>query len=321
MDNLIYLLFVLLLFAGYLAYFVIARRFQIVDMPNHRTMHDGATIRGGGVVLFLGMAVGAMGMDDIGLWFLGGLIIIALTGFLDDMYNLSGKIRLPLQVLSVLCIFLELELFGIGFFILFFAIVVAAGTLNAYNFMDGINGMTGGYSLVVVGTLLYVNGFMYEFIDNSFLVFFTLALLVFSFYNFRKKAVCFAGDVGSLSIAFIVVYLLIRLIADTHQFVYILLLTVYGIDTIFTIVQRIARKENIFDAHRLHLFQVIVSKTKMPHLRMSLIYMVIQLLVNVILLSMLPLPQHLQVLGSIGLLLVLSVIYIVIKKKMMPTSN
>ena len=203
----------------------------------------------------------------------------------------------------------------------FIIIVLATGTLNAYNFMDGINGMTGGYSLVTVISLIYINSYVYQFIANDFLFFFLLALVVFSFFNFRTKAVCFAGDVGSLTIAYIIVYLIIKLVSESHQFVFILFLTLYGIDTIFTIAQRIFKKENIFEAHRLHLFQVAVSKTGMPHLSMSLIFIGVQTAINLVIVRLIQLSVQQQLIYSALLLFGLSVVYSVIKKYMMKEAS
>ena len=224
MNSVFYLIYAFLLFVAYLIYFTLARKYQIVDHPNHRTMHEDGTIRGGGIVLFLAMAFCSLFLPDTGLYFLAGITIVGLTGFLDDLYNLSGKVRFPLQLLSIVCILAELQLFGIGLLLLFVVIIVATGTLNAYNFMDGINGMTAGYSVVIVLSLIYVNNFEFFFISNDFLIYFLVALSVFSFFNFRNKARCFAGDVGSLTIAFIVVYLIIKLLQTSHQYGFILFL-------------------------------------------------------------------------------------------------
>ena len=316
MSSGLYLVFAVLLFVANVIYFKIARTYKIVDLPNHRTMHEGATIRGGGIVILISIILFSLFLANPGYYFITGLTILGITGFLDDLIDLSGKIRFPLQALSVVLILVELDLTGLSLFYLFLIVILATGTLNAFNFMDGINGMTGGYGLVTVISLIYVNNFVTDFIANEFLFFFLLSLIIFNFYNFRKKAVCFAGDVGSLTVAFIIVYLLIKLVNETHQFVFILFLTLYGIDTIFTIVQRILKKENIFEAHRLHFFQVVVSKTGMSHLRMSSIYMLVQTIVNLVVILIVQLNVGDQLIYSGIMLLALSVCYIFIKNKM-----
>lgn len=157
---------------------------------------------------------------------------------------------------------------------------------------------------------------MHNFIKNDFLFLFLLALMVFNLFNFRKKAVCFAGDVGSLAIAYIIIYLVIKLISETLQPGFILFLTLYGIDTIYTIVQRILKKENIFEAHRLHLFQVAVSNTGMSHLQMSGVYMFIQLVINSLVILIIQMNFNHQLVYSALMLLLLSVFYIIVKRKL-----
>lgn len=320
MNSWPYLIYTLLLFVLSLIYFRFARKYKIVDLPNHRTMHEGATIRGGGIVVFIGVLIYSFFLNEPSIYFSCGLLLIGVTGFLDDLIDLPSKIRFPIQVFSIVLILAELDMLGDDFLLLFVIVIVAAGILNAYNFMDGINGISGGYGLITVLSLLYVNNYIQYFIPNQFLIFFILALLVFNYFNFRTKAVCFAGDVGSLSIAFIIIYLIIKLINESQQVAYIFFLTAYGIDTIFTIVQRLARKENIFEAHRLHLFQVAVSKTRMPHLFMTLIYVGAQAIINFIVILLIPMAQEVQLVYLGVLLVVFSVIYIAVKRKMMPDS-
>jgi UDP-GlcNAc:undecaprenyl-phosphate GlcNAc-1-phosphate transferase len=320
MSSLIYLAFIIFLVLTSLVYFRVARSYRIVDLPNHRTMHEGATIRGGGIVVLFGMIVYSLVFYNPGYYFLAGLALLGITGFLDDLIDLSGRIRFTIQAVSIVLILLQLGLIDIPVLWLIVLVVIATGVLNAFNFMDGINGMTAGYSLVFVSTLIYINYFVRSFIEIDFLYGYFLAIGVFCFFNFRKKAVCFAGDVGSLSIAFINVFLLMKLMDATQSFVFIFLLAIYGIDTVFTIIQRLLRKENIFEAHRMHLFQVIVSNTGISHLTMTGVYMLFQAMVNLVILLILSYPLSIQ--GSIllGLLSLLSISYIWIKHKILAKS-
>ena len=148
--------------------------------------------------------------------------------------------------------------------------------------MDGINGMSGTYSLVVLGSLWYINQNVFLFIESNFIIYPLIASLVFLFFNFRKKAKCFLGDVGSMAIAFWIIALLGLLMMKTGQYKWALFLAVYGVETILTIMERLKLKENIFDAHRRHLYQLFVNDKKIPHIKVSSAYAVIQLAVNVI---------------------------------------
>lgn len=92
---------------------------------------------------------------------------------------------------------------------------------------------------------------------------------------------CFAGDVGSISIAIMACFLLTKLIVQTSQPYYALMLSVYGVDVVYTIVVRLIRKENIFEAHRSHLYQILVNQKKKSHLIIAFLYGLVQLLINV----------------------------------------
>ena len=151
--------------------------------------------------------------------------------------------------------------------------------------MDGINGITGLYTLVVLGSLLYVNQNIIQFTDRDFIIYPVLACLVFLFFNFRKKAKCFMGDVGSMGIAFWIIALIGLLILKTENFKYLFFLTIYGVDVVFTILERLKLKENIFEAHRRHLYQLFANEKKVSHLIISSFYAMIQLLINVFLIN------------------------------------
>ena len=321
MSSWIYFVYCIVLLLLFEIYFVISRRFNIVDTPNHRTMHQGSTIRGGGVVIALAVVSCSLFLDTPGFMFFIGLVLVSIVGFLDDIVDLSLKVRFPVQVISVFLILAEIGMFDLNTAYILFIVIVATGVLNAFNFMDGINGMTGGYSMVILCSLIYVNNHIQEFIPNSFLIFSVLAMLVFSIYNFRNKAICFAGDVGSLSIAFVIIFLVLKLIVETQQPAYLFFLTLYGIDTIFTIVQRLANRENIFEAHRKHLFQVVVSRTGISHIYMSIIYMFVQAIINFVIVKLISLSITMQLIYLGILLAFLSMLYILIKRKYLVESS
>jgi len=271
------------LFVLELVYFKIADHFNIIDKPNARSSHSTITLRGGGILFGLAALVYFFGFGFNYPWFILGLTLISLISFLDDIYTLNNKIRLSIHLLSVLLMFYQWSLFSLSWYWIPVALIFVIGTINAYNFMDGINGITGGYSLITIATLYYINADVIAFTSPDLLLIIGLALLVFNFFNFRKKAKCFAGDVGSVSIAFIIVFLIGQLIIQTQNFNYILLLLFYGLDAVSTIVFRVFRKENIFEAHRSHFYQFLSNEKKWPHLVVVSIYIIVQLLINTIL--------------------------------------
>lgn len=276
----IYIFIFVILFMLELTYFRVADRYNIIDKPNQRSLHSEITIRGGGIIFSVAAFLYFFFYGMQYPYFFVGLLLISLISFLDDIYSLSNRYRIIVHFFSIFLLLHEVGLYPqMGLWIVAM-MVVLVGILNAYNFMDGVNGMTGGYSLVNLFSLFILNNCCIKFIDNELIVFLSLGVLVFVFFNFRKKAKCFAGDVGSISIAFIIIFLLILLIMKTNQGSFILFLSLYGIDTTFTIVIRLLLKESIFKAHNKHLFQLLVSKSKLSHLQVSLIYGLLQLLIN-----------------------------------------
>lgn len=276
----IYIVIAAILMAAELLYFKIADRFNIIDRPNMRSSHTSITLRGGGVVFLFGAWVYAAFFGLTYPWFLIGLTLVGIVSFVDDVHSLPDSARLVVQFAAMFLMFYQ---FGIlnwnDWWIVCIALIVCVGITNAYNFMDGINGITGAYSLAVMLPLIYLNKSV-GFIEMPFLVVITLSILVFLFFNFRKKAKCFAGDVGSISMAFIVVFALGLLILQTRDFSYIVFLAVYGVDAVLTIVHRIMLHENLGEAHRKHAYQLMANELKQSHLKVSAGYMIVQLAVS-----------------------------------------
>lgn len=306
-------LFCLLIIAE-LIYFRIAHRFNIIDKPNERSSHTRITLRGGGIIFLFGAWLYAAFFGFQYPWFLTGLSLVAIISFIDDVRSLPDSIRLVVQFAAM---FLMFQQFGIlnweSWWIILIALIVCVGVSNAYNFMDGINGITGGYSLSIMAPLIFVDT-QTPFIDPHFLCVATLSLLVFCFFNFRKKAKCFAGDVGSLSIAFIVIFALGRLILQTEDFTYILFLALYGVDSVLTICHRILLHENLGQAHRKHAYQLMANELRIPHVVVSSIYMVIQLVISF---GMILLPINHWV-YAIVVLLLLTLAYLLFMRKYYP---
>lgn len=276
----IYVVIAAILMAAELLYFKIADRFNIIDRPNMRSSHTSITLRGGGVVFLFGAWIYAAFFGLTYPWFLIGLTLVGVVSFIDDVHSLPDSVRLVVQFAAMFLMFYQ---FGIlnwnDWWIVCIALIVCVGITNAYNFMDGINGITGAYSLAVMLPLIYLNESA-GFIAMPFLVVITLSILVFLFFNFRKKARCFAGDVGSISMAFIVVFALGLLMLQTRDFSFIVFLAVYGVDAVLTIVHRIILHENLGEAHRKHAYQLMANELKLSHLKVSAGYMIVQLAVS-----------------------------------------
>ena len=280
-----YIGIVLILFLLEVLYFKVADRYNIVDKPNHRSAHTEITLRGGGIIFWFAALLYFAQHVQNNYFFFTGITLVSLVSFWDDIQSLSNKIRISVHFLAISLIFYDLGVFeSVHIVGVLAAYIIAIGLINAYNFMDGINGITGLYTLVVMGSLLYVNQEIQVFIDADFIKYAMVASLVFLFFNFRKKAKCFAGDVGSIAIAFWVIYLVLKLILITDSLVWLLFLAVYGVETVCTILHRLYLKENIFEAHRLHLYQVLSNEYKIQHRWVAAFYALAQIILSVMVL-------------------------------------
>jgi UDP-GlcNAc:undecaprenyl-phosphate GlcNAc-1-phosphate transferase len=264
----VFLIYLAVSFVLLEVYFKIADKFNIIDKPNNRSSHTQLTIRGAGVVFpimgIIGFGVGTLDSGFVGNYgFWVGLLIIAIVSFWDDVRPLPPRIRMLVQAVAVAMMVIPL---GAEWWIVALAMVLIIGTLNAYNFMDGINGITALYSLVAVGTALVMLKLGYKLVlGEPIWLALGASLLAFSFYNVRKKARCFMGDVGAVSLAFVLAYWIYGLVVSEGDLVYILFLGIYGLDSVATIALRLYKKEDIFEAHRSHYYQYLANEKGWPH--------------------------------------------------------
>lgn len=344
------IIFVILLFLE-LVYFKIADKCNIIDKPNERSSHSTIVLRGGGIIFPIavivwtaaavwasmgnGQAIGLQKVADFHQYlpFIIGLVLVAGVSFVDDIRSLPDSLRLVVQFVSYGLMFWSLGVFDlfaeygwlIGLGAVMLALIVCVGATNIYNFMDGINGITVGYSAAVLLPLLLVNeGAMVIasnepvwFVPASLILTVILAVMVFAIFNFRPKgkAKCFAGDVGSIGIAFILLFMIGRLILATKDLTFLIFLLVYGVDGCLTICHRIMLHENLGEAHRKHVFQLMANELKMGHVTVSLIYMALQLAVSLGFIYLCPNTTVAHWLYLFSALLLLSVAYVLFKKK------
>ena len=250
-----------------LLYFRVADYFNIIDKPNERSSHTRITLRGGGIVFYMGVLVYFIASEFSFPWFMLGLTLIAGVSFVDDVRSVTQRVRLVVHFVAMLLMFYQWGMVSLPWWYVVVALVVCTGIINAYNFMDGINGITGGYSLVVLGGLAYVNGWGVPFVDEKMI--YTMMVAV-----------------GAVSIAFVILFLLGRLILETGDWSYIIFLAVYGVDSVLTIIHRLMLHENIELPHRKHMYQLMANELKIPHVVVSLVYMGVQAVIVAVYLAM-----------------------------------
>lgn len=280
MSLCLYLILGALLLAAELFYFRLAARFGIVDVPNRRSSHRRPTIRGGGIVFPLAMLGWGFLSGFTHPCLVTGVLLAAAVSFADDLRGLGFRIRLPLHFLSAALILLEAGYFGLPWHAWLPALILLAGFLNAFNFMDGINGITGLYSLLAALFLLAAAALLPYPGWFPPLVILLISLFIFNFFNFRTKARCFAGDVGAIPLALWLGYYLLALMREFPSPIWLLPVAVYAVDSVMTILYRLLKGENIFRAHRHHLYQNLSNEWGWPHLQVSSLYGFLQLMVN-----------------------------------------
>ena len=325
MDSIIYILMFVLLVLTELLYFKVGGSFNIIDKPNERSSHSSIVLRGGGIIFSLAMVAwvvmmalqGECGVVINYLPFIAGLLIIAGVSFVDDIRSLPDSVRLVAQFIAMALMFWSMGIMHWNmWWIVLIALVVCVGATNVINFMDGINGITAGYALAVLVPLMLLNSSI-GFIERSYLIVAIIGVLVFCIFNFRPKgkAKCFAGDVGSIGIAFIMLFAIGKLVVMTQDVTYLIFLLVYGIDGCLTICHRILLHENLGEAHRKHAYQLMANELKIGHLKVASLYMALQLVVSLGFIYLCPdsVMAHWIYLGCA--VVVLAVAYVLFKKK------
>ena len=309
-----------------LVYFKIADKCNIIDKPNERSSHSTIVLRGGGIIFMLGLWVWAAftsaGLLGTGLgfgypWFLAAVTLIAGVSFVDDIRSLPDLVRLVAQFVAMGLMFYQLDMLHWEmWWVVIIALIVCVGASNVINFMDGINGITGGYALASLVPLWLLNKEM-GFVEDSLVVTVILADVVFCLFNFRPKgkAKCFAGDVGSIGIAFILLFMIGLLIMKTGDVTYLIFLLVYGVDGCLTICHRIMLHENLGEAHRKHAFQLMANELKIGHVKVSLLYMALQMAVSLGFIYLCPNTTMAHWVYLVVALIVLAIAYVLFKKK------
>ncbi len=337
-----FLIIAVILVVAELVYFKIADHFNIIDKPNQRSSHTKIVLRGGGIIFLIGAWVWTIwqwiGMpDQVGHdgypWFLAAVTLAAGVSFIDDIHSLPDSVRLVVQFVAMGLMFYQLDMIHVElWWAVILAMIVCVGATNIYNFMDGINGITAGYSLAVLIPLLLVNNEIAGqarnegvlagndvggFVETSFIIVTILSVLVFSYFNFRpkNKAKCFAGDVGSVGIAFILLFMIGCLIMKTKDITWLIFLIVYGVDGCCTIVHRIMLHEHLGEAHRKHAYQLMANELGMSHVVVSLIYMAIQLVISLVMVYLIPNTVVAHWIYLIAVIIVLAGTYVLFMKK------
>ena len=277
-----YLIIFLLLSAGMFIYLKIAEKWSIVDQPNLRSSHQITTKRGAGILYLLAFVIYLMVSSNNNLTLILSGLILGGVGFIDDLKNLNFKIKLAIQLIVILSYLIVQDYLSLDWYYTILIFVFLIASINIFNFMDGINGLTILYSLSFLMSFYYINTEFISFINPNMLLVMIICNVIIGFLNIRTKAVCFIGDVGSISMGFLYATLALILMIKTNSFAPLVLIMVYAVDAGWTIMERLSLKENIFLPHRRHLYQILVNELRFSHILISISYFTIQMLLNMV---------------------------------------
>lgn len=282
-----------LTFVSFLLALFMCKRVAIPDHVNERSSHKKVVPRAGGVAIVITFFIGMMAIyffadrtlinKSYMQGFIFSSILIAAVSFYDDVKSKSVAFKLSAQLIATITILfsgivldeISLPVIGVvelGWFGYLLSLLWIIGLTNAYNFMDGLDGLIGGVT-VIAGiyfmAICYFYGSHFVYISSYTLVAGALGFLILNF----PPAKIFMGDVGSvfLGFAFAVLAIIASRYDNSHISFLVMPLLLFNVlyDVIFTLFRRLLRGENITRAHNKHLYQ-LMNQVGFSHLQVSL---------------------------------------------------
>ena len=314
-------------------YFPFAEKRGMLAGVNHRSSHTKPVITGAGFIFYISYVFYIISFVfstwDVPWALFIGISILAIVSFIDDLKDLWFFIRLVVQILAV-CLMLyqiyiefSMEPLAMNASILIILAIVgmifSVGFVNLYNFMDGLNGMMAGITISALSIFALIDFFIVDFVDDALLIYTAIPTLVFAFFNARRQAICFAGDVGAIVLGYVMVYMLLSLLMQTGNIVYVFIFASVYLEAAMTVIQRLLAGQNIFKPHRIHLFQLLCNEHKHHHVKISGFYALNQLVFGAIIVTLnyYEVNDLIQNLTVIGLFSVETVLYFIYKRKLM----
>lgn len=274
------------------------KRVRIIDTPNARSSHTRPTPRSGGIAIvvtfFVGLAV-LWGLSDDPafeqghFWaFCAASLLVAVVSIVDDLSGLSFRSKLGLQAICAVAVMamgvvidqVSLPIVGVwhlGWIAYPVTLIWIVGLTNAFNFMDGIDGIAGGTAVIAAGffaAITLLQGSTFAYLISIIIVWATLGFLMWNW----QPAKIFMGDSGSQFLGFVLAVLAIMAgrfdASHVSFFVMPMLFFHYIWDTAYTLIRRIRAGERVTDAHRSHVYQ-LMNRLGLSHARVSGIYLLI----------------------------------------------
>ena len=265
-----------IIFVYVIAFFAL-QKWQWLDMPNTRSSHQSVTLRGLGIA-FLPIVVLAWMLQYLTGWQCIGILFAGFTGLAADFEWMPPLHRLLLYVIASILFLSGSSWFGYQGWWLFFILSGLLIWINLFNFMDGINGMMAISTLVSLITFLMLPE-LNEYVD--FILMMIALITSYAFFNLRKTALAFAGDVGSVVLSICLALPMLLAISKSGKWWYLMFFGLYITDAGFTLLKRLFKGYNVLKPHRTHLYEYLANEAGMPHLKISIAYGAVQLGINI----------------------------------------
>lgn len=262
----------------------VSRRKGLVFGAGKPDVAKGGACTAGGWVFMAAMWLGAALAPQHNIMFVCGATLLGLTSLIDDFRPIDFKLRLLVQAVCMALMMWQLSPTGWQWWLVGIVAVAGVGTINGYNFMDGINGITPMYGLAVLGPLIWLNARL-GFMEMEILILAAIAACIFALFNARSRTLCFAGDTGSTVLAFILFFAMARLIEATGQWGYAGFMAVYWVDSGLTLLRRVARGEDVTTRHLTHAYQLLVWRRGVAQLLVAGAYAAAQLVLSICILA------------------------------------
>jgi len=284
----IYLLIFFSIFSGIIGAIFIYKygiKLGFADIPNERSSHSDIVPKGGGIGILTAFAVYAFyARMDFFFWI--PAIVLSIVSFAGDRHQISPGLRLYIQFICSFIFLIGLFFYGKTspfLYILIFPLsVFMVGTSNFYNFMDGINGISGLTAIIGFAFAAYYGvlegGEEKYILVCCVIIFSSLGFLPFNF----PRAWVFMGDVGSIFLGFVFSCMVIIFTHSITGFIVLCsFLLPFYIDELSTLFIRIKDKDTLSMPHRKHLYQLLVNELKISHWKISLTFALMQIIVGI----------------------------------------
>ena len=275
---------------------IISKKFNFVDTPNFRKIHQKPIPNTSGFALYL-MLIYLISFEKLSYdveYIIATGSIIVLVGFFDDRKNLTPGVKLCLILLPILILVFEgyflknlgsYEFIGevrLGKFSYIFTLLAIGLLINSFNYIDGIDGLLNGISLTSMVFFIFLNNLNDDYLNIlSFLIYGLIINIIFNFLPIKNNFKCFTGDAGSLFLGFFISFMMIFLFTKKNIHPSYLIWAVWYpvYDFLSVNIIRLIKNKNIFQPDKIHFHHFILKYFNNSHIKSFFFINIINILV------------------------------------------